>query len=344
MNLLEISANQEQRVLRAFQGVIRSIRDQASIKEITRLLVVGDIDSIVRLLQLDEATFEPFEESIRQTYRRGGLTGAEQIGQVPVSAGTIQARFSLSLPSASQWLSDLSSNLITEVFDEQRRMVRERLLEGLSSGANPRESALDLVGRLNRVTGKREGGFIGMTSRQAQWVTSARGELESLNSDYFSRKLRDKRFDSSVRKAIKNETPLPRDQINRMIVAMQNRTVAYRGRNISRTETLNALRAGQFEAIRQAAQRSDIDLNEVTKGWDATGDGRTRLDHLMMEQTYLQEPIPFNEAFIAPDGSAMRYPGDSSLGASASQVVNCRCRAYYRIDFIARQLRIEGFG
>ena len=342
-SLIEIAETQERRVLRAFRDVIQSIKDQASINEVTRLLVVGDVDGVIELLQLDEATFEPFEDAIRQAYRTGGLTGADQIGQIPISAGTVQARFSLALPTSSEWLANLSSRLITEVADKQVRMVRERLTESLAQGVNPRQSALDLIGRVNRVTGNREGGFIGMTSRQAQWVANARAELESLDSDYFTRELRDRRFDASVRKAIKNEQPLGRDQINRMIVAMQNRTVAFRGQNISKTETLNALRAGQYEAIRQAAQKGGLGLSEVTKGWDATGDARTRVDHLLMEQTYLKDPIPFNQVFIAPDGSALRFPGDTSLGASASQIVRCRCRGVYRIDFIARQIRVEGF-
>ena len=322
-NLLSIQTTQESRVLRAFREVIQSVRDQATIQEIVRLLEVGNVDGVIELLQLDEATFEPLEEAIRQAYRRGGRTGAEQIGNIPIEAGTIAARFSMGLPTAAAWLADMSSRLITEIVEEQRQMVRERLTVNLARGVNPRQSALDLVGRVND-KGQRVGGFIGLTQRQAQWSANARNELEALDSNYFTRKLRDKRFDKTVRKAIRDEKPLTAAQVNRMVNAMQRRTLAYRGQVISRTESINALRAGQFEAIRQAAAKGGISLDEVSKSWDATNDARTRLDHLQMEQLYSKEnAIPFQQAFVAPDGSRLMFPGDSSLGAPGAQTIQC---------------------
>jgi uncharacterized protein YejL (UPF0352 family) len=343
-NLLSIQTAQEQAVLRAFRSAIQSVRDQAVIQEIVRLLEVGNVDGVIELLQLDEATFSPLEEAIRQAYRQGGLTGAEQIGTIPLELGAVPARFNMALPSATQWLANLSSRLITEVFDEQRQMVRERLTEAVQRGINPRQSALDLIGRIDQRTGKRVGGFIGLTSRQAEWVARARDELESLDGNYFNRELRDKRFDSAVRKAIDEDKPLSREQVNRMITSMQARTQNYRGQVIARTESINALRAGQFEAIKQAAIKGDIDPRDVSKGWDSSPDARTRLDHLQMEQTYRDNPIGLESAFIAPDMSRMMYPGDTSLGASPSQTIQCRCKAVYRIDFANSVRRVEGFG
>lgn len=345
INLLSIQTAEERRVLRAFRQAIQSVRDQAVIQEIVRLLEVGNVDGVIELLQLDEATFQPVSEAIREAYKKGGITTAEdQIISVPTEIGTVAARFNMALPTATQWLANLSSRLITEVFDEQRQMVRERLTEAVTRGINPRQSALDLIGRIDQRTGKRVGGFIGLTSRQAEWVARARDELESLNPNYLTRALRDKRFDSTVRKAIDEGKPLSREQVNRMITSMQARTQNYRGQVIARTESINALRAGQFEAIKQAAIKGDIDPRDVSKAWDSSSDARTRLDHLQMEQTYRDNPIGLESAFIAPDGSRLMFPGDSSLGASGAQTIQCRCKAVYRIDFANQLRRIEGFG
>lgn len=343
-NIPQITTTQERSVLRAFRQAVQSIKDQAVLKDVVRLLEVGDVDGVIRLLQLDEATFEPLEEAIRQAYRTGGIAGAEQIGTIPVAEGTIAARFNLALPGAQQWLAQMSSRLITEIFEDQRQMVRERLTESLARGINPRQSALDLIGRVDRSTGQRTGGFIGLTSRQAEWVARAQDELENLNPAYFNRNLRDKRFDSQVRKAIEEDKPLTRAQISRMITNMQNRTQRYRGQVIARTESINALRAGQYEAIKQAAINGDVDPRDVTKGWDSSSDGRTREDHLLMEFTYRENPIGLESAFIAPDGSRLLYPGDQSLGASGAQTIQCRCKAVYRIDFAGQLRRVEGFG
>lgn len=321
-NLTQITTAQERAVLRAFREAVQSVKDQAVIQEIVRLLEAGNVDGVIDLLQLDQATFEPLENAIRQAYRQGGLTGAEQIGTIPTEAGTLVMRFNMAAPAAETWLANLSSRLITEVFDEQKQMVRERLTAGLARGDNPRQTALDLVGRIDPTTRERTGGFIGLTSRQAQWVASAREELESLNPNYLTRELRDKRLDGAVRKAIEEGKPLTERQINTAISRMQARTLRYRGEVIARTESINSLRAGQFEAIQQAVERGEVEARDVRKAWDSSSDARTRLDHLQMEQTY-REGIPLDDPFIAPDFSRLMYPGDNTLGASGAQTIQC---------------------
>lgn len=341
-NLPQIKTAEERRVLRAFRQIIQRVRDQAVIQEIVRLLEVGNVEGVIELLQLDAATFEPLEEAIRQAYRQGGITGSDQIGIIPTAVGGIAARFNIRSLNAERWLANLSSRLVTEVFDDQKQMVRERLTAGLRRGRAPRQTALDLIGRVDQRTRKRTGGFIGLTSDQAGWVDNAREELDSLDSGYFTRKLRDKRFDATVRKAIASGKPLTEDQKNRIITSMQNRTLQYRGQVISRNESLNALRAGQWESIQQAMDKGEVEERDVTKIWDDTGDGRTRLAHLQMGQTYATG-IPINQPFQAPDGSLLRYPGDTELGASGEMTILCRCKARYKIDFIGRAVRLEGF-
>ena len=196
-----------------------------------------------------------------------------------------------------------------------------------------------MVGRVNKTSGKRIGGFIGLTSQQAGWVANARSELESLDSHYFTRELRDKRFDATVRKAIRDEKPLTNSQVAAMITSMQNRTMKYRGDVIARNESIKALRAGQYNAIRQAMAKGQLEEQDVSKVYDATGDSRTRGDHLLTEG----QRRSFSEPFQYPDGSLVLYPGDDSLGAPAKQTVQCRCKVDYRIDFIGRAVRMEGF-
>lgn len=338
INLDLIASRQESAMLRAFSQAISDIKNSTKLSELERLISDNDINGAIRLLGLEPASFEGLEEEIYQAYRTGGLTGAAQIGTVPSSIGTLAMNFNISAPAAVEWVRNQSRQFITEMVEGQQQLVREVIATNLDKGINPRQSALDLIGRVNDA-GKRTGGNIGLTTQQAGWVSKAREELQGLDRNYLSRDLRDKRFDSLVQKAIADDKPLTKAQIDNAITQMQNKTLKYRGDVIARTESINALRAGQHESLMQAADKGDGSRDDVHRFWDASGDKRTRLDHLIMEDQERTGDMPFT----FPDGSQARFPGDNSLGAPAKQLIQCRCRERIEIDFIGRLKRIDGF-
>lgn len=63
------------------------------------------------------------------------------------------------------------------------------------------------------------------------------------------------------------------------------------------------------------------------KRWDAVGDDRMRDWHAEADSTV----IPIDEPFEV-NGEELMYPGDESLGATASNIINCRCTVSYEID------------
>jgi len=341
INLNRISKEEEAAFRKAFSESVAAIKNGAVIKELVDRIAVGDIDGVLTAIGINESSFNSIEQAIQNAYRKGGDTGATQVGRIPDPAGEVSFMFAFNVrnPRAEQWLRENSSSLIVEITQDQKEMVRQRLTASLSEGINPRQSALELVGRKNLVTGRREGGFIGMTSRQSQWVSNARAELEELNPNYLTRKLRDKRFDRSVRKAIASGKPLTKANIDRMITSLQSRTVKYRGDVIARTESIDALRAGHHESLRQATEAGDVAEGDVTREWDATGDRLTRPTHSRADGQKVKGNVPF-----IVGGFQLRYPGDSSLGAPAREVVQCRCLEITEIDFGSKVARIEGFG
>jgi hypothetical protein len=339
-NLTRIATQQERLMLAAFNEALGRVREQAVLQEIANALNSGNVNAAVDLLGLDAATFEPIEHALTEAYRTGGLTGAGQIGRIPTPTGSLVMRFNLRDPAAERWLSTNSSRLITEVVADQVAMARQVMTAGLEAGRNPRNVALDMIGRIDPRTGNRVGGFIGTTSKQAEWITNARAELERLDPNYFTRKLRDRRFDGAIEHAIADGKPLTQQQIDRAITQMQARTQRYRGETIARTESIDALRAGQRESIRQAVEVGEIDPRDAKKSWDSSGeDGRTRETHLQAEIDY-KDGIPIDQMFIV-GGEAMIGPGDSS--ASAENRVNCRCRERTTLDFGGQLRRVEGF-
>src|SRR5260221_2126487 len=83
------------------------------------------------------------------------------------------------------------------------------------------------------------------------------------------------------------------------------------------TEVVAASNYGSHEA----ALASDLSLNKV---WLSTNDGHTRPDHREADGQTVGMDEPFEVG-----GEQLMYPGDISLGASAKEIVYCRCTQYY---------------
>ncbi|MER8471544.1 hypothetical protein [Mesorhizobium sp. M1405] len=69
--------------------------------------------------------------------------------------------------AAETWLREHSAQLVTNIVADQQIAIRAAFSEGLARGTNPTRTALEVVGRINRVTGSREGGVIGLTTVQS---------------------------------------------------------------------------------------------------------------------------------------------------------------------------------
>ena len=260
--------------------------------------------------------------------------------------GDVLFRFDASDLASVAWIREHSSTLVVEIVEQQREMIRERIADNVARGIAPRTAALDLVGRIDNTTKKRVGGFIGLTNRQAASVAKAREQLEELDPKYLERKLRDKRLDASIIKAIESGEPLSQKQIDAAVTRLQARTLKHRGNMIARTEALNGLRAGEQMAIAQAIELGELDASDVVKEWDSSGDSRVRIDHMLLDG----QVKPLLEPFVVPLGGdypaeELMYAGDTSRGASGGMTIACRCRTTYRIDFIGKAVRkFKGFG
>lgn len=77
-------------------------------------------------------------------------------------------------------------------------------------------------------------------------------------------------------------------------------------------------------AINHARYIEAVNTGKTMKRWESIIDEVTRKDHIEINGKY----IPIGQAFYVGD-SWMLYPKDTSLGASANQIVNCRCTVIY---------------
>lgn len=324
----QLIAQWEERLRRAFLDAIYLIRDQAQIEAITRLLDRGDIDGAFRAVGLDPAQLRVFDKALGQAFEAGGVATVTGIPPLRDANGLrVRFQFAIRNPEAERWLRDYAGNLIREIVDDQRQLIRGVLERGMRAGMNPRSVALDLVGRIDPVTGRRIGGLIGLTRSQEEWARNYAEELASDNPRAaMSRALHDKRFNRAIIKAAETKTPLSAELREKMVAAYRNRALRYRAETIARKEAITALHEAQEQALNQAVS-AGVDPATITMTWRSAHDKRVRDAHRALDGESIRRGGVFR-SMLGP----IRYPGDPN--ASAANVINCRCWLEPKIDFL----------
>ena len=305
----------------AFIAAIENIRATVKLSEIEAHLRAGDVDAALMALNLKPEYFASVRDAIDEAFVKGGQL------QVSLRASLSAIPFNRRHRAAEEWAQTNGIRFVAEVTESTREGVREAVVAGLQQGTGPGPLARQIVGTMNASTRKREGGILGLTRQQAAWVMNARRELENLDPAYFERNARDRRLDATIRKAIKAGKPLPKADVDRIINRYSDGLLSYRGGIVARTEAHQALNAGRMEAMRQTAENADVPLDQIIMKWQATKDLRTRDTHRSMGG----KTAPFGGTFVSPRGAVMGFPGDTSRGAPASEVVACRCTVTFEI-------------
>ncbi len=122
-----------------------------------------------------------------------------------------------------------------------------------------------------------------------------------------------------------------------------NRKLAGRVTGIAALETQAAAEAakateaqvltGQLPSVTGGSPR-DV---PVTKEWVTVGDERVREAHVFADS----QDRSLNQAFDV-GGEQLRWPGDTSLGASAGNVINCRCSSVVNAENVFAERRRRG--
>jgi hypothetical protein len=327
----------EPRLHNAFLEAVNGIRDRAVIARLVERLERGDVMGAVEAVNIDPEAFGALDLAIAEAFNAGGMDAAEHLALRDPDGHRLVFRWDVRNLVAEAWLREHSSQLVTRITEDQRQAVRQALTTGLEEGRNPRSVALDVVGRQNRATGSRTGGIIGVTSQQERLIASARHELASGETDalrrYLGRQRRDKRFDRTVEKAIREGRALEKATVDRMVGRYADRLLALRGEMLAQTETLGALNGSRNEAIRQAIVSGKVDAETVTKVWRSAADDRVRHSHRRLNG----QSVGFYEPFTSPTGARLMYPGDPA--APAHEHVGCRCTMEIKIDYVASLIR-----
>lgn len=318
-----------------FINAMQDISDNANIQEMIDAIESNDIDKLVQASGYNSVVLNKIIDKIEDIYERSGDMFVSGWPKLRNGLGLVKPVFNIRNEMAENELKNYSSQFISNISNEVRESIKETLADGMARGINPRETALNIVGRKNLSTGKRIGGTIGLAANQTRWVNNARLYLLNLDERYFNLSLRDKRFDTIVRKAIDTKQPLSKEKISQLITAYESKALKYRADAIARTETMQAINRSEHMAIKENIEEGLITKDMVTKYWSNSGDERVRISHVNLGNKYnKQNSIGFDEPFETINGSKLLYPGDISLSADLKEIIHCRCKCEYYIDFI----------
>ncbi|HEV7436868.1 MAG TPA: phage minor head protein [Pseudorhizobium sp.] len=343
MTFEELLSTYEPRLAAAFREGVEAIKSAIVLQRVIDRLERGDLNGAIEAMMLEPEAFSALDLALQEAFNAGGINAVGELPTVRDPEGAkVVFRFGVRNLEAEAILRDLSSSMVTHITDDQRQGVRYALEQGLQRGANPRQTALDVVGRVNRVTGKREGGVIGLTQRQIEYIERARQNLLSGDPDLMKRYLdlttRDKRFDRTILAAIRDGKALKAEDVQRIISRLNDNNLRLRGEMVARTETMMALGSARDNAIRQQINAGKIEARDVVKIWRSAGDSRVRHTHRALNNT----AVPIDGVFISQSGAALRYPGDPS--APINEISGCRCHVTYKVDYIGaveRRFRAE---
>ena len=316
----------------AFESAIADVVDRAILADVIKAIQDGDAIGALRALGLTDAALRPIQQQIEAAFEAGGITTAASFpNHLNTPVGRAVFRFDVRNSRAEKWLRDQSSTLVTRITSDQLEAIQDTLALGVQAGRGPRDIALDIVGRVDPVTRRRTGGIVGLNGPQTRAVINARKDLDALDANYFTRKMRDKRFDGIVQRAIDSGKPLDPETVNKLTGRYSDNLLKLRGDTIARDQTLTALNRSEFETMQQAADIGAIKQQNTVRIWDSAGDRRVRDSHKEMDG----QTVGMDEPFITPDGAKLMFPGDYSLGAGPEETINCRCRVRLKIDFLA---------
>lgn len=309
-----ILQRQEKRIGELFRLAIDEYLNDVRMGRVIELLERGRIrDALDGLSDIAQATANASQAAF--------LAGAEATAAYIQSGNRITIGFDQTNQRALSIMNRNKLDFVRGFDDSQRRATLRALQAGINDGFGPRQMARQFRGS------------IGLTDEMQRAVDNYRRLLQRIGAgdiptylqrEYSSRKLRDRRHDPRLARAIREESPLSKTEIDKMVERYRLNSIKRRAENIARTEALSGVHGGQDAALDDAIGNGSIEKDEIKQRWNTGQDGRQRDAHQELHLT----SVPWGDPWINSIGP-IHYPGDRS--AAAGNIINCRCARTIRI-------------
>jgi hypothetical protein len=332
--LEQLIAKLEPELAGVILDALQALRDGVDLTALQDALERNDIEAAIVALDISPADFNQYTLARMSAYAEAG---ALEAAYIPTDeAASVRFTFDMSNPRAERWIRTQAAERITGYTTEQVEVAREVINEGYARGDGPQQIALDLAGRIDRSTGRRAGGIIGLSEPQAEYVRSMRTRLLSGNPEEMRKvlsgmSLRDHRYDALIQRHIEAGTPLDRADVDKLTGRYADRLLRRRGEDIARTETAQGVMGARREAYAQALDKEGLPPDAITKRWRHLGGLKDARElHLIMAG---KEVVGLDTPFVLPDGTMMQHSHDPAGGVKHN--ANCRCSTDFDIDFLA---------
>lgn len=285
----------------AWLEIVEELRENNALDDVAERIRRGDDAGAIQGVEAAAAKFADAQDA---AFAHSADTAADALGD---ALGSV-VHYDEENTRATAWAEANRADLVREVTQEQRDLIRRVIADGVKAGRNPREVAQDLHDS------------IGLTDAQAQVVANYRRSLETGDfADALSRELTDGRADRAVAAAQRAGRDLTSDQIDKMVEQYRQNWVRFRAETIARTEALRVAHQGTEELFRQAIDNGDVDADELVRTWHHTSSGHPRATHAEMNG----QERGIGEPFTSGSGATLLYPGDPD--APPGDTINCRC-------------------
>lgn len=316
-----------------FQGELRNsflaaldrLASDMAFERVVELIEAGDVEAAVQAVGLVPESFPEMQAATAAAVAAGGNATRD------VLPPKERARFVFEPgnPRAERAVDQLNTGLMRglgggpAITDEGQRAVRAHIRAGLEQGKNPRAVARQMRGTWDPKAKAYRGGMIGLTDSQAASVRRAEAQLRSGDPGelrkYLGRKLRDKRHDRTILRAINEGTAVPESTIEKAVANNYRKAVKFRSETVARDQALSALSQGQEEALDQMVEGGYVRDEDLVKEWVHAHDDRVRNAHRRIPGMN-RGGIRRGEAFDTPLGP-MRFPRDPQ--GTAANTINC---------------------
>lgn len=317
----------EPRLARAFLAAIRDANEGVDMARLKAAIRSRNYQEALASLNLSPASFNSLKDEIARTYNEGGTAAARGLkGARNAEGHAAVIRFDVRDTLTEALINSHVTNLVGDITADMRNAIRTALENGLAQGRGPLAVARDIAGYWDPKKQQRVGGILGLTNKQAQRVINAESELRNNPLDFLKRSLRDKRFDGTIKKAVRTGEPLSEDKIAKILAKYRSDLLLDRAETVARTEAMSALHEGQREMYEQAIRDGYVTGDEIEREWSASGDNRVRESHQEIDG----ETVAWDQAY----SNGLMFPGDPR--GPAEEVINCRCYEIIRVNYLAR--------